>query len=128
VSALYIQIAVREGNRALAAKPTVTDRTLLSDLADRAHRLLGEFIVVPYTEADRATELLNEMERVIAEFKRLRPPPPLKRGRLVRLAETQAPRNCSICERPVDRKQCKCFESEGAIYHSSCYNSVVGEV
>jgi hypothetical protein len=45
---------------ALAAKPTETDVALLSDLAGYAHRLLGEFIALPCSEADKATELLNE--------------------------------------------------------------------
>jgi hypothetical protein len=113
---------------AVAADPTETDVALLSDLAGHAHRLLGEFIALPCSEADKATELLNEMEHVIAEFKRLRPPPPLKRGRLLRLAETHALRHCSICEQPVDRKMDNYFETEGAIYHCSCYDSVVSEV
>ena len=111
----------------MAAKPTDTDLALLSDLADYAHRLLGEFTVLPCSEADRATELLSEMEHVIAEFKRLRPPPPLKRGRLFLLSETHAPRRCSICEQPVDRKLRSYFETEGAIYHCNCYSRVVGD-
>jgi hypothetical protein len=112
----------------VAAKPTETDFALLSELADHAHKLLGEFVILPCTEADRASELLNEMEQVIAEFKRLRPPPPLKRRRILRLAETDAPSRCSICERAVDRSQCNFFETEGAIYHCNCYNSAVGEI
>lgn len=83
--------------------------------------------MLPYTEADRATELLHEMEHVIAEFKRLRPPPPLRRGRLLRLADTHAQRRCSICEQPVNRKLSNYFETEGAIYHCSCYSDIVGE-
>jgi hypothetical protein len=67
------------------------------------------------------------MEHVIAEFKRLRPPPPLKKGRLLLLGERHAPRHCSICEQPVDKKLGNYFESEGAIYHSDCYTRVVGE-
>lgn len=109
----------------MAAKPVDPDRLVLSTLADHAHKLLREFIALPNRELERATELTAEFEHVVAEFKRLRPPPPFKGSRHLRLAEPR-PRRCSICEQPVDLSIHDFFKTEGAIYHRVCYSRVVG--
>ena len=59
----------------MAAKAQEPDVDLLSSLADHAHKLLLEFVGLSFTQNERSAELLDELEHVIAEFKRLRPPP-----------------------------------------------------
>jgi hypothetical protein len=69
----------------MAAEAQEPDVRLLSSLADYAHKLMLEFAGLSYTQNDRAAELLAELEHVIAEFKRLRPPPTFKGARTLRL-------------------------------------------
>jgi hypothetical protein len=111
----------------MAAKPVGPDFSILQNLADHAHKLVNEFVAVPLNEQQRAGELVIELEHVIAEFRRLRPAPVFKGARQLWLAETKKPRLCSICEQGVDLKNRDYFETEGAIYHRACYNSVVGD-
>jgi len=68
----------------MAAKPFDQDPSILSDLADLARKLIDEFIQVS-DDRQRSTELLSALEHVVSEFKRLRPPLPLKQGRALRL-------------------------------------------
>lgn len=110
----------------MAAKPLDPDRLFLSKLADHAHKLLRQFVALSDRELERAAELTAEFEHVIAEFKRLRPPPTFKRSRHLKLVETLSLRQCSICEQHVDLKHDSFFQTEGAIYHRACYRRVVG--
>jgi hypothetical protein len=110
----------------MAAKPVEPDLSILQNLADHAHKLLHEFVALPHSELDRAAELTAEFEHVIAEFKRLRPAPPFKKRQHLRLAATLKARLCSICEQPVNLEYDDFFQTEGAIYHHSCYVGIVG--
>jgi hypothetical protein len=110
----------------MAAKPVDPDRSILHHLADHAHKLLQEYVSLPSDELERAAELTTEFEHVIAEFKRLRPAPLFKRRRDLRLAPKLTTRLCSICEQPVNLEYDDFFQTEGAIYHHSCYVNAVG--
>jgi hypothetical protein len=96
-------------------------------LATNAQKLLQEFIRLPFTEPERATELLNELDRAVAEFKRLQSSivaSRSKKARIFRLAE--ALRLCPICHRRIVLPKRNYVEMEGAIYHRACYGVVVG--
>jgi len=54
----------------------------LADLADHAHKLINQFLELPASQRERATELLDEVQHVISEFRRLRPPPTFAKSRL----------------------------------------------
>ena len=58
----------------MAAKPQEPDLLFLADLADHAHKLINEFISLPITDRQQSTALLIEIQFVISEFRRLRPP------------------------------------------------------
>lgn len=102
----------------MAAKPADPDFTILSNLADHAHKLLHEFVDRPLVTQERAAELLAELEDVITEFKRLRPPPTFKPERRLRLVEQV--RLCSVCSMPVDRRRSDYLETVSAAYHIEC--------
>jgi hypothetical protein len=98
-------------------------------LATNAQKLLQEFIRLPFTEPERATELLHEFDRAVVEFKRLQSAivaSQSKRARVFRLEEARAPRLCPICHRRIVLPKRNYVEMEGAIYHRACYGVVVG--
>jgi hypothetical protein len=99
-------------------KPSNSDLLLKS--AQDAQKLLQQFIGVPFNDPKRATQLLNEFERAVEEFKRLRSEVPPKKGRLLRLADARGPRHCAICERRVFRSKRDYLEIGGSIYHRAC--------
>jgi hypothetical protein len=107
----------------VAAKAEEPDFSRLSGLAEHAHKLLQEFVGLPYSQTDRAAELLAELEHVIAEFKRLRPPPTFKAVHGLRLVPIEDSRLCSVCQRPVDLGKRNHIETDSAVYHSSCFNN-----
>ena len=107
----------------MAAKPVDFDYSVLVRLADHASKLLREFTELD-DPADRQKmpELLAELEHLIGEFRRLRPPPTLRNGpptfrngpptlRLVR--------KCAICGLEI-RKDHESFETLRAAYHVDC--------
>jgi hypothetical protein len=102
----------------MAAKPADTDFTVLSNLADHAHKLLREFVDQPHVTQERSAELLVELEHVITEFKRLRPPPTFKPERRLRLVDPV--RLCGVCSKPVDRGRSDYVETVRAAYHIEC--------
>jgi hypothetical protein len=61
----------------VAAKPVDGDSSALLKLANHASKLLREFTDLEPGQRYRMAELLAELEHVIAEFRRLRPPPDL---------------------------------------------------
>src|SRR5215469_3064186 len=103
----------------MAAKPIDPSFNVefLADLADHAHKLIDEFLALPASERERATELINEVQHVLAEFRRLRPPPTFAKRhlRLVRRDEF-----CSICLHAVDRFSENFIATEQKIYHTEC--------
>jgi hypothetical protein len=105
----------------MAAKPIDTDLTILADLAEHAHKLLHEFVDRPPTQ-DRAAELLAELEHVIVEFKRLRPPPTFKPERHLRPVDPV--RLCGVCSRPVDRRRSDYLETVRAAFHIECLDKL----
>jgi hypothetical protein len=104
----------------MAAKPKEPDLNFLADLADHAHKLIREFIDLPLSEREHTTELLFEIEHIIAEFKRLRPPPTFGQNRRLRLVESNPEPVCGICFRPVDRSSDAFTETTRTIYHLIC--------
>jgi hypothetical protein len=102
----------------MAAKPADPDLTILSNLADHAHKLLHEFVDQPLVTQERGAELLAELEHVILEFKRLRPPPTFKPERRLHLVDPV--RLCSVCSKPVDRRRSDYLETVRAAYHIEC--------
>lgn len=101
-----------------------TDKELLLR-AVKAQRLLQEFIRLPFTEPERATELLSELDCAVVEFKRLQSAivaSRSKKARIFRIAE--APRRCPICRRRVVLPKRNYVEVEGTIYHRACYDVV----
>jgi hypothetical protein len=105
----------------MAAKPVDLDHSALVRLADHASKLLGEFVALDPADRHEMTELLAELEHVIAEFRRLRPPPAFRKGaptlRLVRI--------CAICEVEITEDG-ESFETPGAVYHVDCYERETG--
>ena len=65
----------------MAAKPVDLNYSTLVRLADHASKLLGEFVALDPADRHEMTELLAELEHVIAEFRRLRPPRRFERER-----------------------------------------------
>ena len=60
----------------MAAKPADFDVSVLVSLADHASKLLLEFTELDDpADSQKMPELLAELEHLIAEFRRLRPPP-----------------------------------------------------
>ena len=71
----------------MAARPADA-KAVLSGLADYAHKVCSEFANLLAGEDERASQLLGELEQVIVQFKRLRPPPVFtKRVPRVRMIE-----------------------------------------
>ena len=108
----------------VAAKAQESNLGLLSGLADHAHKLLREFVGLPNSKTQRAAELLADLEQVIAEFKRLRPPPTFKRTRPLQVIPFEESRPCSVCGRPVDLGKRNYFETDDGVCHSACYNGL----
>jgi len=104
----------------MAAKPVESDPTVLSDLAVHAQKLISEFVALPHDARRRATQLLYELEHVVAEFRRLRPPLPFKRSRL----RAVGPHICSICDAKIDEGLADYIQADGATYHRRCYEAV----
>src|SRR5215469_4731335 len=105
----------------MAAKPVDPDLLLLADLADHAHKLINEFISLPWAERERATDLLAEIQLVIAEFRRLRPPLPLgsvRAARALRLVTTKP--SCEICGKAVDLDSAEIMRAMRTVYHLAC--------
>ena len=99
----------------MAAKPVDPDLAFLSDLADHAHRLINEFISLSASERERSVDLLFEIQHVLSEFKRLRPPPTFRTLRLVRHKPC-----CEICGKPVDPDSADVTRTMRTRYHLSC--------
>ena len=91
--------------------------TFLADLADHADKLLNEFLALPASERGRATDLIAEVQHVIAEFRRLRPPPTVVKRRLhlVKAGEL-----CGVCSHSVDRSAGNFTATEYSVYHTAC--------
>jgi hypothetical protein len=71
---------------------------------------------------DRAAELLAELEHVIAEFKRLRPPLTFKPERHLRLVDPV--RLCAVCSKPVDHRRSHYLETVRGLITSSAWISL----
>jgi hypothetical protein len=114
---------------AVSGKQTEKERNReLLLLATSAQKLLQEFVRLPFTEPERATELLNEFDRAVAEFKRLQSAIAASRSRkarIFRLAEAPARRLCPVCEQRVVLRQRNYVEVEDAVYHRACARGVV---
>jgi hypothetical protein len=106
----------------VAAKAREADVDLLSGLANHAHKLMLELVGLSCEQNDRASELLAELEHVIAEFKRLRPPPTFKGARGLRLVPGDESRPCVVCQQAIDLGKRNYIESEDQVYHRSCYD------
>jgi len=103
----------------MAAKPVDSDVGVLSALAVHAHKLLNDFISLSLDQRTRAAELVYELERVVAEFRRLRPPPALNTSSRLRLVP---PPLCPLCDRPTNCAYEDYVEIAGMTYHRRCYN------
>jgi hypothetical protein len=103
----------------VAAKPFDGDHSALVRHTNQASRLLREFTELKPGPGQRyrAVELLAELEHVIAEFRRLHPPPTFRKGPVLRLV-----RVCSICELEIGEDQ-ESFETPGAVYHVIATNA-----
>jgi hypothetical protein len=104
-----------------------TDLRQLLTLATDAQKLLQEFVQMPLSEPERATELLIEFDRKVAEFKRLRAKVESgpSKARILRLADAPAPRRCSTCKQRVVMRKGHFVETKTTIYHRACYRTVV---
>ncbi|HYK64135.1 MAG TPA: hypothetical protein VEY94_04255 [Patescibacteria group bacterium] len=104
----------------MATKPVdpAFNAEFLADLADHAHKLVDEFLALPAGERERATELISEVQHILSEFRRLRPPPTFAKRRLLRLVKAEE--FCAICSGRVDRSMGNFTASEYAVYHTSC--------
>jgi hypothetical protein len=109
----------------MAQKPT--DPRHLLRLAADAQKLLQEFIQLPFTEPERATELLAQFDRRVAEFKHLQAKmePRPRKGRVLRLADAPAPSRCSICRQRIVLRKRNYVKTATAIYHRACYSAAV---
>ena len=103
----------------MAAKPVDSETGLLSDLAAHAHKLVTEFISPSADQRTRAADLIYELEQVVAEFRRLRPPPALNKSTRLRLIP---PPRCPLCDRPTNCAYEDCVDIAGMTYHRRCYN------
>ena len=104
----------------MAAKPKEPDLAILSDLAVHAQKLLQQFIDVPFTEPERATELLNEFDQAVEQFKLLSAKVPTRKGRVLQIADAPKPRRCPICKQRIVRGRQDHIEIGDATYHQSC--------
>ena len=100
-------------------KPSNSD--LLLESARHAQKLLQQFIGVPFSDPKRATQLLNEFECTVEEFKRLRSDLPMKKGQVLWLADAPAPRRCAICGQRISRSKRDYIEIDGSAYHRACH-------
>lgn len=101
----------------MAAKPIDPDLSFLADLADHAHKLIDEFISLPSSERERATELLYEIQYVISEFKNLRPPPTFAARKLHLVSPSSV---CEICGKPVNLHDADFIQEMTSVYHVTC--------
>lgn len=102
----------------MAAKPVDPNPSFLADLADHAHKLIDQFISLPASERERAIELLYEVQFVISEFRRLRPPPTFATARKLRLVSARPV--CEVCGKPVDPDAVDTLEAMRSVYHVGC--------
>ena len=65
-----------------------------------------------------AVELISEVQHILSEFRRLRPPPTFAKRRLLRLVKAEE--FCAICSGRVDRSMGNFTASEYAVYRTSC--------
>jgi hypothetical protein len=109
----------------VAAKPVETDSSILVSLAEHAQKVLQEFVGLRSADKHRASELVAELEHVVAEFRRLRPPPPLRGGLRLMRPPGGLP-HCPICEDEIHPALPGIFETPGATYHLVCYRRAIG--
>jgi hypothetical protein len=109
---------------AVAVKALDRDLDVLARLAKHANQLVNRFIEVAGADRQRASEVLVELEHVIEEFKRLRPPPLFKKERPLKLVTG---RLCSICGEPTNAGDGEFLETPGAVYHLDCYERETGK-
>jgi hypothetical protein len=86
--------------------------------------MLQEFVELGRGDNSRGVDLLNELEHVIAEFRRLRPPPTFRNSsqlRLVRTSDEESPLRI-ICGKHIELSSQDFFETPGAAYHLWCYD------
>jgi len=104
----------------MAAKPVDPGFNVefLADLADHAHKLINEFLALSANEGERATELIAEIQHIIAEFRRLRPPATFVKKARVRVLRAVEP--CGVCGRAVDRSAGNFAATEHSVYHTIC--------
>ena len=114
----------------MAAKPVDTDNSILVSLADHAQKILQEFVDLGRDDKSRGVELLAELDHVVAEFRRLRPPPTFRTPKHLSLVRTSGEETplCIICGKEVDRLSSSFFETPGAAYHLTCYGRAIGSV
>jgi hypothetical protein len=105
----------------VAAKPVDRDNSALVKLANHASKLLQQFIDLEPSERFKTVELLAELEHVITEFRRLRPPPTFRKDANLRLVRT-----CAICRESILEDADMHFETPGAAYHLDCYDRATG--
>ena len=102
----------------MAQKVEEPDREFLADLADHADELITEFIGLPESERERSSVLLYEIQHVISEFRRLRPPPTFKAVRTLRLVRSDAV--CGLCGKPITLNHAGLQDVRRTVYHAAC--------
>ena len=114
----------------MAAKPIEADVSVLISLAEHAQKVLQEYVEVGGNDRSRGVELLSELEYVVSEFRRLRPPPTFRLQNQLRRVQASSDHSplCAICWGEVDRSTPSFFETPGAAYHLSCYGRAIGSV
>lgn len=100
------------------------DFDVLTKLAHHAHHLVNRFIETSNKDRHRAAEMLVELEHVIDEFNRLRPPPLFRKERALHLVSD---RLCAICGVSAKAGNQEFFETPGAVYHVDCYERETGK-
>jgi hypothetical protein len=105
----------------VAAKPVDYDESALVRLSNHAVKVVREFIHTHPADRHRLAELHAELDHVVAEFRRLRPPPTFRKEPALRLV-----RFCSICQLEITQGG-ESFESPGAAYHVDCYERETGQ-
>src|SRR5215469_17540686 len=103
------------GDLDVAAKPVDFDHSTLVRLADHAIKLLREFIALNPADRHKMTELLAELEEVIVEFRRKRPPLTFRRE----TPTLHLVRACAICGVEIGR-----LADRGSIFPNSFYLSL----
>ena len=105
----------------MAPKPLDPNLHFLADLADHAHKLIDEFHSLPASERERSMDLLAEVQLVLSEFRRLRPPEPFGSVRTFRTSRmVTARQSCEICGKPVDVGAADVARTMSSVYHLAC--------